>query len=80
MGPDRSALALCVDVLGPLALRVNGEAINVPGARRRALLAVLALAGGRVVGNERLVEAVWPEGAPDNSVQAAPRRSQGRRR
>ena len=70
MNPDRSALTLCVDVLGPLVLRVRGEEVPVPGARRRALLAVLALAGGRVVGTERLVEALWPDDPPENAAQA----------
>ena len=70
MNPDRSALTLCVDVLGSLVLRVRGEEVAVPGARRRALLTVLALAGGRAVGTERLVEALWPDGPPENAAQA----------
>ena len=70
MNLDRSALTLCVDVLGPLVLRVRGEDVPVPGARRRALLAVLTLADGRVVGTERLVEALWPDGPPENAAQA----------
>jgi predicted ATPase/DNA-binding SARP family transcriptional activator len=70
MSPDRSALALCVDVLGPLVLRVHGAEVQVPGARRRALLAMLALAGGHVVGAERLVEALWPDDPPENAAQA----------
>jgi len=70
MSPDRSESALCVDVLGPLVLRVHGQEVIVPGARRRALLALLALAGGRVVGTERLVAALWPDDAPDNAAQA----------
>ena len=47
MSADRSTLAVCVDVLGPLTLRVQGRAVEVPGLRRRALLALLALASGR---------------------------------
>ena len=49
MSLDRTSLALCVDVLGPLVLRVDGEAVDVPGVRRRALLALLALEAGRGV-------------------------------
>jgi predicted ATPase/DNA-binding SARP family transcriptional activator len=70
MTVDRTALAVRVDVLGPLALHVEGAPVTVPGLRRRALLAVLALSGGRTVGMERLVDALWPEEPPDNAVQA----------
>jgi predicted ATPase/DNA-binding SARP family transcriptional activator len=70
MSVDRTDLALSVHLLGPLRLRVGGAEVEVPGSRRRALLAVLALAGGRVVGAERLVDALWPDGPPDNAVQA----------
>jgi predicted ATPase len=70
MSLDRTALALRVDLLGPLVLRVRGAAVDVPGTRRRALLAVLAMAGGRVVGTERLVATLWPDQPPDNAVQA----------
>ena len=49
MSPERTSLALCVDVLGPLVLRVEGRTVDVPGVRRRALLALLALEGGRGV-------------------------------
>ena len=52
MNADRSALTLCVDVLGPLVLRVRGEEVPVPGARRRALLAVLG-SGRRPRGRDR---------------------------
>ena len=58
------------DVLGPLALRVDGVDVRVPGARRRALLATLALARGRVVGVDRLVDALWPDDPPDDAAQA----------
>lgn len=70
MSTDRTHLALRVDVLGPLALWVHGVEVAVPGVRRRALLALLALDGDRVVGAERLVESLWPDEAPENAVQA----------
>ena len=59
-----------VGVLGPLALRVDGVDVVVPGTRRRALLAVLALARGRVVGVDRLVDALWPDDPPEDAAQA----------
>jgi hypothetical protein len=67
---DRTDLALGVDVLGPLVLRVRGGEVGVPGARRRALLALLALAGERGVSTESLVDSLWPDDPPENAVQA----------
>ena len=67
---DRSELPLRVDVLGPLTLHVGGGAVDVPGARRRALLALLAVEGDRGVGIERLVDTLWPDGPPDNATAA----------
>lgn len=67
---DRSSLRLRVDLLGPLTLAVDGRVVDVPGTRRRALLALLALAGGRYVGTARLIDSLWPEDPPDNAVQA----------
>ena len=67
---DRSELQLRVDVLGPLVLHVGGRAVDVPGARRRALLALLALEGDRGVSAERLIDALWPDDPPDNASAA----------
>ena len=49
---------------------VEGRIVDVPGSRRRALLALLALEAGRTVGVQRLIEALWPDDPPDNTVQA----------
>jgi predicted ATPase/DNA-binding SARP family transcriptional activator len=70
MPADRSQPALSVALLGPLALRVDGGDVAVPGARRRALLAALALGSGRVIGADRLVDILWPEEPPENAAQA----------
>jgi DNA-binding SARP family transcriptional activator len=70
MDQEPRAPALWVGVLGPLALRVDGAEVRVPGTRRRALLATLALARGRAVGVDRLVDALWPEDPPDDAAQA----------
>jgi predicted ATPase/DNA-binding SARP family transcriptional activator len=56
---DRSP-SLRVGVLGPLAVQIDGEAIEVPGHRQRALIALLALAEGRTVTTDHLLEALWP--------------------
>ncbi len=70
MNLDRARLAVRVDVLGPLRLCVDGRPVEVPGVRRRALLALLALDAGRAVSTTRLVDALWPEDPPGNAHQA----------
>lgn len=62
--------ALQIHLLGPLELQVDGRVVDVPGSRRRALLALLALAGGHTVARERLIAELWPDDAPDNAQQA----------
>src|SRR5918994_1219242 len=59
-----------VKVLGPLRLVVDGGAVEVPGPKRRAVLALLALAEGRPVPVDRLVDALWPTEMPDSARQA----------
>jgi predicted ATPase/DNA-binding SARP family transcriptional activator len=59
MSPDHVA-PLEVGLLGPLTLAVDGVTVDVPGPRQRALLALLALAEGRIVPVDRLLEALWP--------------------
>ena len=61
-----------IRLLGPLEVLVGGRAVNVTGSKRDALLALLALRGGRVVGVDALIEALWGErlpAAPRNAVQ-----------
>ena len=67
---DRTTLALCVDVLGPLVLRVRGAAVDVVGSRRRAVLVLLALEGVHGLSTERLIDSLWPDDPPENAVQA----------
>src|SRR6185312_3203565 len=59
-----------VEVLGPLRLVVDGTAVEVPGPKRRAVLALLALAEGRIVTVDRLVNALWPTDLPESARQA----------
>ncbi|GAB2864743.1 BTAD domain-containing putative transcriptional regulator [Actinoallomurus bryophytorum] len=63
-----------IGLLGPLEVADGtGRVVEVGGARLRALLILLALDAGRVVGAERLVDGVWgdepPSGAP-NALQS----------
>lgn len=67
---DRSVLPLCVDVLGPLVLRVGGDQVAVPGLRRRALLALLALEGDRGASTQTLIDSLWPDEPPADTVAA----------
>lgn len=59
-----------IDVLGSLRLVIDGEPVEVRGPKRRAVLAILAMAGGRAVTADHLVDAVWPS-APPESGRAA---------
>jgi DNA-binding SARP family transcriptional activator len=57
-------------ILGPLEVRADGRAVEISGARRRALLAVLALQANRPVSMERLASALWGEDAPPGAIKA----------
>ncbi|QQQ79877.1 winged helix-turn-helix domain-containing protein [Saccharothrix sp. 6-C] len=59
-----------VGVLGPLEVTADGTAVEVGGARVRALLVRLAVAAGRVVTTEELADALWPEDRPADEVAA----------
>ena len=62
--------ALRVEVLGPLRVVVGGAPVEVPGPKRRAVLALLAFAEGRTVTVDLLVDALWPGDAPESARQA----------
>jgi predicted ATPase/DNA-binding SARP family transcriptional activator len=51
-----------VAVLGPLEVRRDGTDVLLDRAAWRRLLLLLAIGRGEVVPDERLVEALWPEG------------------
>jgi predicted ATPase/DNA-binding SARP family transcriptional activator len=57
-----------IRLLGPLEVLARGTLADVGGSKRRALLAMLALRQGRVVGVDGLVDGLWGEELP-----AAPR-------
>ncbi len=57
-------------LLGPLSLSIEGAVVEVPGTRRRAALALLALAGDHGVSADRLTAALWPDELPDNALPA----------
>src|SRR5690606_5397286 len=43
----------------------DGEPVEVRSARQRAILAMLAAAGGDVVGEDVLIDGVWGDDLPD---------------
>jgi DNA-binding SARP family transcriptional activator len=57
-----------VRLLGSVDLRLSGEPRPIPGLRRKAVLAALALNAGEVVSTDRLVDVVWGERAPATAL------------
>jgi DNA-binding SARP family transcriptional activator len=60
-----------VRLLGPVDITLDGVSRPVPGLRRQAVLAALALHDGQVVSTDRLVEIVWGTAAPPTSYSGA---------
>src|SRR4051812_25666118 len=57
-----------IAVLGPLEVRDDGGApVEIPGAKERLLLAVLAADAGRVVSTDRITEVLWNGDAPPSA-------------
>ncbi|GAA0799049.1 BTAD domain-containing putative transcriptional regulator [Spirilliplanes yamanashiensis] len=62
-----------VGLLGPLDVRTERGAVELTSARQRAVVAVLAMAGGAPVPVDRLVDALWGDDPPPaalNSLQS----------
>jgi len=57
-----------VRLLGPLVVEADGAQAKLGGPQRRAVLALLALAEGRVVSVDALIEALWGERPPATSA------------
>ena len=57
-------------VLGPLEVWRDGQALALPGAASRRLLAALALRAGRWVSTERLIDEVWGAQPPASARKA----------
>ncbi|MDF2975835.1 MAG: transcriptional regulator, winged helix family [Actinomycetospora sp.] len=67
MAGAQEGASVRVDVLGPLRLTVDGGPVEVRGPKRRAVLALLALAEGRTVTLEQVVDALWPDDPPESA-------------
>lgn len=59
-----------VRLLGPVEVVLDGALVPVAGRRTRALLALLALHGGRPVLPERCIDGLWGEEPPSKPVNA----------
>ena len=55
-------------VLGSLDLRHDGEAVDLGTAKQRTILALLLLHSGHPVPVPRMVDELWPGGAPPSAV------------
>ena len=57
-------------ILGPVEARAEGRALELAGPRQRALLALLLMRRGEPVSQDRLIEDLWGERAPQGAVKA----------
>lgn len=57
-------MGLAVELMGGARATLNGVPINLGGRRPSTVLAALALADGRVVSAERLIDLVWDDDPP----------------
>ena len=55
-------------ILGPLEARRDGRALDLGGARQRAVLALLLLRAGESVPATRLIDDIWGERPPDTAT------------
>ncbi|MGH6657984.1 MAG: BTAD domain-containing putative transcriptional regulator [Actinocrinis sp.] len=67
IGPDGDELS--VEVLGPLTVRLGGNAVGLGSAMRRALLGLLAVQPGQVVGVDEIVDLLWPDEPPRTCLE-----------
>ncbi|RAY12107.1 SARP family transcriptional regulator [Actinomadura craniellae] len=65
-GGGSGAAGLLVAVLGPLAVHRDGVPVDVGPAKQRALLGLLALQPGHVVGQAEIIDVLWGDDPPDS--------------
>jgi len=59
-----------IRILGPLEVLEGGRALELGGAKQRAVLAMLALNANRAVSLDQLAEALWDEQPPGSARKA----------
>jgi DNA-binding SARP family transcriptional activator len=57
-------------VLGPLEILDEGRPLHLPGAKQRALLAILLLHANQVVSTDRLLDSLWGDELPESGATA----------
>ncbi|QIG41391.1 AAA family ATPase [Nocardioides anomalus] len=57
-----------IDVLGPVRARRGSEPVDLGTPRQRAIVAALALSGGRALGTDTLIGRVWGADAPSGAL------------
>ena len=62
-----------IRLLGPVEVCLDGRTRAVPGLRRKAVLAALALRPGEIVSTDWLIDVVWGDRAPTNAVNTLQR-------
>ena len=62
-----------VRLLGPIDVTVDGVPRSVPGLRRKAVLAALAIGRGEVVSTDRLIDVVWGADPPATALNTLQR-------
>jgi DNA-binding SARP family transcriptional activator/ABC-type branched-subunit amino acid transport system substrate-binding protein len=62
--------ALEFRILGPVEARLDGQAVNLGGARQRGVLALLLLNADAAVSSDRLIDELWGEDPPRDAGAA----------
>jgi DNA-binding SARP family transcriptional activator len=57
-------------ILGPLEVLEDGRVLELGGQKQRALLAMLLLEANQVVSQDRLIDALWEDAAPETAQKA----------
>jgi YVTN family beta-propeller protein len=64
-------MAVEIRLLGALeVVDEQGRRLEIPGAKERSLLVLLALRGGQPVSRDRLIEALWPRTEPESAARS----------
>ena len=59
-----------IHILGPLEVLDNGRALELGGAKQRAVLALLAVNANHAVSTDQLVLALWDDEPPESARKA----------
>jgi DNA-binding SARP family transcriptional activator/predicted ATPase len=63
-------VALAVDVLGPVRVRLGGSTVEIAARKPRAVIAMLAMHAGQVVSTDALIDGLWGDEPPDSAENA----------